>query len=104
MSSRAKLLVSVLFIAVILLCIGLTRFYFDVTKNTGENGQSDKIADIVRDYGDKRVFRSTTGYCGVINDAGAVLIEPEENYCRMIRRRLENDTPLFDFAEGANNG
>ena len=77
MSSRAKLLVSVLFIAVILLCIGLTRFYFDVTKNTGENGQSDKIADIVRDYGDKRVFRSTTGYCGVINDAGAVLIEPE---------------------------
>ena len=31
-------------------------------------------------------------------------IEQEESYCRMIRRRLENDTPLFDFAEGANNG
>ena len=34
----------------------------------------------------------------------AVLIEQDESYCRMIRRRLENDTPLFDFAEGANNG
>lgn len=30
----------------------------------------------------------------------AVLIEQEESYCRMIRQRLENDTPLFDFAEG----
>lgn len=45
----------------------------------------------------------TTGIAAKATGRRAVLIEQEESYCRMIRRRLENDTPLFDFAEGANN-
>lgn len=45
-----------------------------------------------------------TGIAAKVTGRRAVLIEQEESYCRMIRRRLENDTPLFDFAEGANNG
>lgn len=45
-----------------------------------------------------------TGIAAKATGRRAVLIEQEESYCRMIRRRLENDTPLFDFAEGANNG
>ena len=45
-----------------------------------------------------------TGIAAKVTGRRAVLIEQEESYCRMIRRRLENDTPLFDFAEGVNNG
>ena len=45
-----------------------------------------------------------TGIAAKVTGRRAILIEQEESYCRMIRRRLENDTPLFDFAEGANNG
>ena len=44
-----------------------------------------------------------TGLAAKVTGRRAVLIEQEESYCRMIRRRLENDTPLFDFAEGENN-
>ncbi len=45
-----------------------------------------------------------TGIAAKVTGRRVVLIEQEESYCRMIRRRLENDTPLFDFAEGVNNG
>lgn len=45
-----------------------------------------------------------TGIAAKVTGRRAVLIEQEESYCQIIRRRLENDTPLFDFAEGANNG
>lgn len=77
MSNRVKLLVSVLFIAVIILCVGLTRFYFDVTKNTGSANANDSIERIVRSYGDKRVFESTEGYYGVLDENDTVIIEPE---------------------------
>ncbi|MDE5564805.1 MAG: hypothetical protein K2I93_06585 [Oscillospiraceae bacterium] len=77
MSNRAKLLVSVLFIAVIILCVGLTRFYFDVTKNTGSTNVNDSIESIVRNYGDKWVFESTNGCYGVLDEEDAVIIEPE---------------------------
>ncbi|MBR4353794.1 MAG: RsmD family RNA methyltransferase, partial [Kiritimatiellae bacterium] len=43
-----------------------------------------------------------TGIAAKVTGRRAVLIEQEESYCRLIRRRLENDTPLFDFAEGVN--
>lgn len=39
-----------------------------------------------------------TGIAAKITGRRAILIEQEESYCQMIRRRLENDTPLFDFA------
>lgn len=77
MSNRAKLLISVLFIAAIILTIGLTRFYFDVTKNTGGNPDDGKVEQILRSYGDLQVFRNPNGYCGVVNADGAVVIEPE---------------------------
>lgn len=40
-----------------------------------------------------------TGIAANITGRRAILIEREESYCRLIRRRLENDSPLFDFAE-----
>lgn len=41
-----------------------------------------------------------TGIAAKVTGRRAVLIEYEESYCQMIRKRLENDSPLFDFAEG----
>ncbi|MBR2088079.1 MAG: hypothetical protein IJ906_13275 [Oscillospiraceae bacterium] len=77
MSDRAKLLISILFIAAIILTIGLTRFYFDVTKNNGKIGSDDKIENLLQSFGDMQVFRNPSGYCGVIDADGAVVIEPE---------------------------
>lgn len=77
MSNRAKLLISVLFIAAIVLTIGLTRFYFDVTKNTAVNSENDKIDRILKSYGDLQVFQNPNGYCGVVNADGGIVIDPE---------------------------
>ena len=41
-----------------------------------------------------------TGIAAKVTGRRAILIEQEDSYCQMIRRRLENDTPLYDFAEG----
>lgn len=62
---------------------------------------STRAGDIVLDC---FAGSGATGIAAKATGRRAVLIEQEESYCRMIRRRLENDTPLFDFAEGANNG
>lgn len=77
MSNRAKLLISILFIAAIILTIGLTRFYFDVTKNNVKIDTDEKVESIVKSYGSMHVFRTENGYCGVVNESGAVIIEPE---------------------------
>ena len=101
MSNRAKLLVSVLFIAVIILCIGLTRFYFDVTKNTGTIGTENQVDHIIRSVGGKRIFRSPSGFCGVLDENNAVIIEPEWMEIQDLTDRLVivskriNDTVLI---------
>ncbi len=77
MSSRSKLLISVLFIAAIILCIALTRMYLDGAKNTGHTDANDQVKSIVRTYGSMRVFESTNGYYGILNEDDAVMIEPE---------------------------
>ena len=77
MSNRAKLLLSVLFIAAIILTIGLTRFYFDVTKNNVKITTDDKVESILDTFGDMQSFRNVNGFCGVINEEGTVVIEPE---------------------------
>ena len=77
MNNRAKLLISVLFIAVIVLCVGLTRFYFDVTKNTANINGENRVKSIINTYGDMKVFESVNGFYGVLDADGAVVIEPE---------------------------
>lgn len=77
MNNRAKFLISVLFIAAIILTIGLTRFYFDVTKNNAKVSSDEKVVNVLQSYGDMRVFQNANGLCGVIDADGAVLIEPE---------------------------
>ena len=63
----------------------------DLIKTSTRPG--DLVLDCFAGSGATGIAAKTTG-------RRAVLIEQEEVYCRMIRRRLENDAPLFDFAEG----
>lgn len=78
MSNQAKFLISLLFIVVIILCAGLTRFYLDVTKNTDNTNDQDKVASLVRGYPNgMRVFKSTSGYYGLLDADGAIIIDAE---------------------------
>lgn len=77
MSSQTKFLISMLFIVVIIFCVVLTRFYFDVTKNTESDTHSSRIDSIIRSFGDMQVFRSVNGGYGLLDADMTVLIEPE---------------------------
>ncbi|MDE6088971.1 MAG: hypothetical protein K2G25_11400, partial [Oscillospiraceae bacterium] len=75
--SQVNFLISTLFIVVIILCIILTRFYFDVTKNTENRTRDSQIDSIVRTFGNMQVFRSVNGGYGLLNQEHSVVIEPE---------------------------
>lgn len=78
MSSRTKFVISTLFIVVIVLCVGLTKFYLDATKDSGNAGKNPEIRSVVRQCENgMMVFESENGFCGVLNSDGDVIIEPE---------------------------
>lgn len=78
MSNQAKFLVSLLFIAIIILCTGLTRFYFDATKNTYQTEEQDTVSKVIKKYENgMRSFESKNGLYGLLDSEGAVIIEPE---------------------------
>lgn len=78
MSSRAKFLISLLFIVVIILCVCLTKFYYDVSQNTGNHNDEDRIDSVLSRYSSGlQLFQSTDGYYGLLDEEGAIVIEPE---------------------------
>jgi hypothetical protein len=108
MSNQLKLLISTLFIVVIILCICLTRFYYDVTKNTDNVSDDGKVADIVRIYGDMQIFRSVNGCYGVLDADNTVVIEPEwleilyvTTETVIVSQRMENEVLIggIDYEE-----
>ncbi len=109
MSNQAKFLVSLLFIAIIVLCTGLTRFYFDATKNTYGTEEQENIASIVRSFDNgMQVFESKNGFHGLLNNDGAVIIEPEwmeiltvTDRMAIVARRIQDQVLIggVDFEE-----
>lgn len=77
MNSQTKFLISMLFIIVIILCVFLTRFYFDVTKNTENSTRDSRVESIVRSFGELQVFHSADGGCGLLGADLSILIEPD---------------------------
>ncbi len=77
MNSQTKFLISMLFIVVIILCVVLTRFYFDVTKNTESHARDSRVESVVKSFGEYQVFRSADGGYGLLNSDLTVLIEPD---------------------------
>ncbi|MDE5768053.1 MAG: hypothetical protein K2H82_01575 [Oscillospiraceae bacterium] len=63
--NQVNFLISTLFIVVIILCVILTRFYFDVTKNTENRTRDSQIDAVVRTFGNMQVFRSVNGGYGL---------------------------------------
>lgn len=75
--NQVNFLISTLFIVVIILCIFLTRFYFDITKNTENRTRDNQIESVVKTFGNMQVFRSVNGGYGLLNQEHSVVIEPE---------------------------
>ncbi len=109
MSNQAKFLISILFIAVIILCAGLTRFYFDVTKNTDNTDDEDMVVSVMKKYANgMQVFESKNGYYGLLDSEGAIIIEPEwmeflavTDRMAIVSRRIQGEVLIggVDFEE-----
>ncbi len=109
MSNQAKLLISALFIVAIVLCIGLTRFYFDVTKNTDSVNDEDRVASIVERYSSgMQVFESTNGFYGILDAEGSIVVEPEwmevlavTSDTALVSRRIQDEVLIggIDYEE-----
>ena len=109
MSNQAKFLISLLFIAIIILCAGLTRFYFDVTKNTGYTNDGEEIDALFRTYENgMQVFASANGYYGLLDEEGSVIIEPEwieiltvTDEMALVSRKIQDEVLIggIDFEE-----
>lgn len=95
MNKHIRLVVSVLFIVIILLAIGLTRFYFDVSKNTGSSSDSiEIIRKLSIDENGNRVFEGGSSLYGVVDENDKVIVAPEwieldfagNNFCTASKR------------------
>ncbi len=109
MSNQAKFLISLLFIAIIILCAGLTRFYFDVTKNTDIMDDGEKIHELIRTCENgMQIFESNSGHYGLLDAEGTIIIEPEwmeillvTEQMALVSRRIQDEVLIggIDFEE-----
>lgn len=78
MNKHTRLLVSVLFAVIVMLAIGITRFYMDVSQN--ESGSSN-TAEIVRrletDDNKNRIFEDVSGLFGILDSNDRIAVAPE---------------------------
>lgn len=78
MNKHTKLVVSVLFVVIIILAVGITRFYFNVSRNTGSSTDS---AEIVRkldiDEDGNRIFEDASGMYGIVDSRDKIIVAPE---------------------------
>lgn len=95
MNKRTRLVVSVLFAVIILLAVGITRFYVGVSDNTGNNGSSTRIVQkLAGNSSGNRIFEGENALYGVIDSNDKVIVAPEwtelsfvgENLCTASKR------------------
>lgn len=80
MNKHIKLLVSVLFIVIIMLTFGLSRFYFDVSKNTGTVKEPTEIVRYgPKDASDNKIFQSDNDLYGIVDANDRIIISPQWN-------------------------
>lgn len=66
MNKRTRLIVSLLFMALIILAVAITRFYLNVPKNPAVNGGSDNVEKIVETNHDGySIFTDSSGNYGI---------------------------------------
>lgn len=80
MSKQLKIFVSILFIVIIILSICITRFYFDVSKDTGKNISTPVIySKAEQSVNGLYTFKSESGLFGVADDNSNIILEPQWN-------------------------
>lgn len=80
MSKHLKIFVSVLFIVIIILSICITRFYFDVSKDTGKNISTPVIYSRTdQSFNNLYVFKNESGLLGVADENSKIILEPQWN-------------------------
>ncbi len=80
MNKHLKIFVSVLFIVIIILAICITRFYFDVSKDTGKNTSTAVIYSKKEQCSeDMCIFESENGLLGVADENNNIILEPQWN-------------------------
>lgn len=80
MSKHLKIFVSVLFIVIIILSVCITRFYFDVSKDTGKNISTPVIySRTEKSVNGLYIFKSESGLLGVSDENSNIILEPQWN-------------------------
>lgn len=78
MNKHIKLVVSVLFVVIIILAIGITRFYVNISTDTS-NGSAD--TEIIRkldfDSNGNRIFEGENSLYGIVDSSDKVIVSPE---------------------------
>lgn len=78
MNKHTKLLVSVLFVVIIILAVGIARFYMSVSGNTGSSNETTQIIrklDI--DDSGNRIYEGEGSLYGVVDSNDRVIVAPE---------------------------
>lgn len=78
LNKHTKLVVSALFVVIVILAVGITRFYLNVSRNTGSSNDS---AEIVRkldiDDAGNRIFEDASGMYGIVDSRDRIIVAPE---------------------------
>ena len=95
MNKHIRLVVSVLFVVIIILAIGITRLYVDISKNTGNSNSNTEIIRTL-DVGPdgSSIFEGSGSLYGIAAPNGRVVVNPEwaelsfagENLCIASKR------------------
>lgn len=78
MSKHLKIFVSALFMVIIILAVCITRFYFDVSKNTGNNtSTADIYSKSEQKVNGMCIFESENSLFGVIDEDNNIILESQ---------------------------
>ncbi|MCI1269666.1 MAG: hypothetical protein LKG21_07185, partial [Ruminococcus sp.] len=78
MNKHMKLLFSVLFIVIIILSVGITRFYFEVSKNTASINTKTAIKEIIgSDSKGNKIFRNNDDLYGISDSNEHIIVSPQ---------------------------
>lgn len=78
LNKHTKLVVSVLFAVIVILAVGITRFYLNVSRNTGSSNDSTEVVrklDI--DADGNRIFEDASGMYGIVDNRNRIIVAPE---------------------------
>lgn len=78
MNKHTRLLVSALFAVIVILAVGITRFYMNVSNDTGVSGENEEIIRrLDSDEKGNQIYEDGNGKFGLINSSDKIIVTPE---------------------------